>query len=1035
MGKHRILIVEDESIVAIHIRRILENLGYEVLPVALSGEESVIAAERYKPDLILMDIKLKGKIDGIEATRKIQRQVAIPVIYLTANADRKTVKRARDTEQYGFLNKPIRESDLQSNIETALYKHRMKRSLAESEEKYRNLIESINEIIFSTDEEGIITFVSSPFERLTGYKPSEVIGRYFAEFFHGDDNHAAVDFFNKQKTGSAGTIELKTIAKSGSSIWIGLSGQPIFTDGQFQGISGVINDITVQKKAEKMIKQQNEELEEANEELQTVIEELEATNEELRVNNEELVQAQDSLLVLDAEKSKILSDLNKRIKELECLYYISEIIDQFDIPLEEILNRILHAICKSWQYPDITCARIIFEDNEFETENFKKTEWSQSTVIRIHERESGSIEVYYLEERLEIAEGPFLKEERKLINSIAVMLGKAIEHRNAVESMLAAHQRFKDIINFLPDATFVVDRDGKVIAWNRAIEEMTGVPEKDMIGKGKYSYTMPFYGKTRPMLIDSVLGVKIDFEDYYESISREGEMIYAENFVPMVYGGNGAYLWIKASPLYDKDGNLIGAIESVRDTTERKQAEYWLRVSEEKFSKIFNSSPIHVNILTLKEGRYIDVNESALEQTGFSREEFIGKTVFDLNIFVNRDEHSEIMNRLLKDNRVFDFEYEFRNKSGEIRTGIINAECIKISKEECVISSTIDITDRKRAERALQESEKKYRTIVESVEESYYEVDLAGNLTFFNDSLCKSLGYPENELMGRNYREYMDESNAKNVFKIFNSLYLTGQTGKGDEWEIIRKDGIRRFYSGTVSLIRDSYGRPEGFRGIVRDITERKRAEEGLKASLREKEFLLKEIHHRVKNNMQVISSLLHLQARYVSDKKVLELFKTSQNRISSIAMVHEKLYRSDSLSEINFKDYISDLIIELLNIYYQYVPNVKISTNVKDICIGIDNAIPCGMIVNELVTNSLKFAFPDGRRGEVKIDFYKYDNSTYLLSISDNGVGFPEGYDFRNTESLGLQLLNALTKQLGGSIELDTSNGVCFTIKFTAGS
>jgi len=217
-----------------------------------------------------------------------------------------------------------------------------------------------------------------------------------------------------------------------------------------------------------------------------------------------------------------------------------------------------------------------------------------------------------------------------------------------------------------------------------------------------------------------------------------------------------------------------------------------------------------------------------------------------------------------------------------------------------------------------------------------------------------------------------------------------------------------------------------------REITERMRAEEQIKVSLEEKEVLLKEIHHRVKNNLQVISSLLNLQSRCVEDQSVLELFQESQNRIRSMALIHEKLYRSQDLVRIDFAEYIRNLATHLVRSYRANLGPVNLKVDANDVSLSVDAAVPCGLIINELVSNSLKYAFIDGREGEIRIELRSDRDHQLTLIVGDNGVGFPKDLDFRHTESLGMQLVNTLTNQLGGTVELHSDGGTEFKITFT---
>jgi two-component sensor histidine kinase len=214
------------------------------------------------------------------------------------------------------------------------------------------------------------------------------------------------------------------------------------------------------------------------------------------------------------------------------------------------------------------------------------------------------------------------------------------------------------------------------------------------------------------------------------------------------------------------------------------------------------------------------------------------------------------------------------------------------------------------------------------------------------------------------------------------------------------------------------------------DITSRVQAEDALKASLAEKEVLLKEIHHRVKNNLQIISSLLSLQAGYSQDPHLQAMFEDSQHRIQSMALIHEHLYQASNISRIDFGSYVQSLVTQLLESYRHLCPQVALSTEMAEVHLEIDQAIPCGLLVNELVTNSLKHAFPHGRSGDIHIAL-RADAGQVTLVVQDTGVGLPEGVDLRAAESLGLQLVGALTDQLGGTMTLERQGGTSFRLTF----
>ena len=236
-----------------------------------------------------------------------------------------------------------------------------------------------------------------------------------------------------------------------------------------------------------------------------------------------------------------------------------------------------------------------------------------------------------------------------------------------------------------------------------------------------------------------------------------------------------------------------------------------------------------------------------------------------------------------------------------------------------------------------------------------------------------------------------------------------------------------------MTLIRDGAGKPHRTMAVIEDITPRRLAEEAIRTSLAEKEVLLKEIHHRVKNNLQVISSLLNMQSRFVRDAEDLDAFRASMDRVRSMALIHDKLYRSSNLASIHFPDYVKDLCSELLRTY-AFGRDIKMNISVADIEVDIDRAMPLGLIINELVSNSLKHAFPGTADGGITVSL-QGRGQVIELAVSDTGVGFPEALDFRETESLGMQLVMGLVEQLDGTITSCSEGGAEFRISFHKGT
>jgi two-component sensor histidine kinase len=230
--------------------------------------------------------------------------------------------------------------------------------------------------------------------------------------------------------------------------------------------------------------------------------------------------------------------------------------------------------------------------------------------------------------------------------------------------------------------------------------------------------------------------------------------------------------------------------------------------------------------------------------------------------------------------------------------------------------------------------------------------------------------------------------------------------------------------------VRDETGRIYRLAGVSDDITERKQALEQIKASLYEKDVLLKEIHHRVKNNLQVITSLLQLQSKYITDERARSIFQDSQNRIKSMALIHETLYQSNDLSRINSAEYVRKIIAHVQRSYRVNPEAVRIVARVDEVSLSIDKAVPCGLIINELLSNALKHAFPQERTGEVRVEFCA-EGDACRVRVSDDGVGIPAGMEIEKTNSLGLKLVRTLTGQLGGELSVSNGVGAAFEIVF----
>lgn len=364
----------------------------------------------------------------------------------------------------------------------------------------------------------------------------------------------------------------------------------------------------------------------------------------------------------------------------------------------------------------------------------------------------------------------------------------------------------------------------------------------------------------------------------------------------------------------------------------------------------------------------------------------------------------------------------------QLRRGELSARAeIKTKDEFQILGDSFN-----RMASALQKSQARLRSaretddVVRAMTDSLIVLETDGTIRSVNEGCCHLLGRLEEELVGSALEHWVEDG------KSLPDLAGLGSGGAPQTREVVvsRKDGVKRSLLLTLSAIQSSDGTLWGLVGVGKDITAQKEAESSLKQSLKEKELLLREVHHRVKNNLQVITSLLRLQSASVKDPEMLEIFKESQNRIRSMALIHERLYRSKDLESIDFKDYLEGLIKGLFRSYANRA-DLETVVEIDEVHLGIDQAIPCGLMVNELVSNAIKHAFPKGRKGKITVALGEKDGQ-FELDVRDDGIGFPDGFEIEDSDTLGMQMIQMLAEeQLQGSLERRADGGSHFVIRF----
>lgn len=1343
MKSKKILLVEDEIIEAMDIKRTLEAFDYEVPLVASSGEEAVEKALEIMPDLVLMDVLLKGEIDGIQAALKI-KELNIPVIFLTAHSEDSTFQRALETEPYGYLLKPYEATELRYTIEMALYKKMMDNKLEKSQEKFRLLTETLDDIIYVVDlKKQKIVYISSAVEKITGWstesfyenqdlwmeimipedrqmvmshisklgsklggedkkkkieyriktkdgqmkwlsdvfkftsdekgEPLQVIGHaaditlekesasqlqeseknyrnlvdnamvgVFSSNLKGDilfANEAMVDMFHfdsvgdlkanniqklyknpeerqsilqkLKKEGFITNYETEAVGKNGEMIKvlvsINLDGETLsgmfmditglkiaedklarsesryraifdnsgallltFADDgtilmfntEWQRVSGYSKEEVEGKKwmdfvhpdhLEQMMEYHQKRLkdpESVPNRYETVfinkngeervmyitvtqlpgtdnwlvsaidITDLKNTQKRLEKNilrfralaqnalegiittdshgkilyfnkslekmfgysREELKNSELTILMPERYRKNFMADLTKFRSTGEhrlagrTIETIGRKKDGSEFPFEMSLSKweienhvyftsIIRDITeriKGWEsrkrgeaalreseekyraLMDYSSDAIFLADLEGKIiECNKKGEellgYTQNELLKLNikdihppeelERVLKHVEKY-LKGDMDVVDTLVLTKDKKKIP--VAITGSLIEYgdkkvlqgifrdisrrKKAEYALRASEEKYKTLFESNPNYTILVGLDCILLDFNEAAQQVTGISKEESIGKHFLGFGI--FPEDDLDYQEEKFSNLFKYENVapYESriIDKNGDIRYGETFLTIIKK--------------DDAPDYIQVICS--DITGRKKAEKALYESEEKYRTLFEHDP-NYTILIGPDGELLDVNKAAEQITGFSREELIGKRFNELKIFPEEelDLHGEMFLDTLKHGIITPYKARIVDKNGKIRW-VLNQSTI--IKKDDVISYVLvigrDITDHERAEKARRESEEHLRFITDNMNDVIGQVNAEGIITYFSPSLKQLIGYEPQEWIGKDGTDLIHPEDLEYVEQVIQKA-ITTRKPMVIEYRTKKADGTYIWVEVGGKAAYDDNGDFKSIIFVSRDIGDRKRADDALKESLQEKEVLLREIHHRVKNNMQIISSLLNLQIQYEDVDETVGVLKDSQGRVKSMAMVHEKLYQSGSFSKINFKDYLTNLLSDIFYSYGIKKGDISWELDIGDLNINIDTAIPLGLIINELVTNSVKYAFPDSK-GVIIIKLKENDGRLELL-VKDNGIGIPENVGIENTDTLGLQLVNNLTNQLDGKIELDRSHGTEFKISF----
>ncbi len=571
-------------------------------------------------------------------------------------------------------------------------------------------------------------------------------------------------------------------------------------------------------------------------------------------------------------------------------------------------------------------------------------------------------------------------------------------------------------------SVILTDNEGGITFWNIGAQKLFGYPAHEVVGRSAigilYPLDEPWTVATLKSMRATTVAMKKPHRREVIECTKSGEKVWVN---------------LEVSPRLDDHGNCIGILEFGENITARKLAERELFTARGRLEHLLYTSLVII---------YSRKVEAVYNMTFLSSNigMLLGCEAADIV-----DEPMSWMTRLHPDDRrlllttaaLFNeghqvIEYRFRHGNGSYRW--LRDEARLVRDDDSVpleiVGSCVDITEEKEMESALRESEEKFRALAEFSQDIIMRFDKRHRLLYVNPMAEKHTGVPVEAFFGKTHAELGFPTDLvdfwdREIDRTFTSKSLQRTeyqlpSGVWVDWELIPEF----LPNGDVETIVTS----------ARDITDQKNAQQRLRDSLEEKEVMLREIHHRVKNNLQVIIALMGLQAESVSDKKTQEMLSELQARARVMSLVHETLCQSQNIARVNLPVYIRTLsqnVMQTIGITY----NTSLEVQAEDIFVGIDAAIPCGLIINELVTNALKYAFPPDARVRrdcaIRIGI-SAEGRAIRLTVSDNGIGLPEGFDWKHARSLGLRLVNILAStQLRGTIDVDTANGTTFSIAF----
>jgi len=612
----------------------------------------------------------------------------------------------------------------------------------------------------------------------------------------------------------------------------------------------------------------------------------------------------------------------------------------------------------------------------------------------------------------------------QLEQGIKELQKEALKHKRTKETLEASAKKYRALVSNSPDIIYILDPKGNFSFVAGAIEILLGFKAEELIGKHFTSIIWPEdVKKAEWRFNERRTGERSTKRFQLRLITDQGKGEHFDiKYLPVELYTFGVY----DKPVSAKDKKFLGTYGVARDIADRKQA-------EEAYRTLVDQSL--QGLLIIQDMRIVFANTVFAKTLGYTNEELLLLSPEKVRAMIHAEDQALVWGRFRNqlEGKLVPPNFECRGvrKNGAMCWLEMVASRIHYRRKPAIQGAIKDVTARKQAEKALRESEERYRLIFETAANLITSINKEGIIVDCNSRIQQFLSYGPGEIIGQSMAKIIHPEYLEKAQNSLNEI-LTNGFSLNKEYKMVRKDGSQIDVNINSSGLKDEKGECVRTICIIEDITTRKRTEAQIRASLKEKEVLLREVHHRVKNNLQVISSLLDMRAMRTDNQEVIDFFEDTRSKIHTMALIHTQLYRSERFDRIDMGGHIRELVEYLSRIYITNSGSISTVIEAQDVYLSVTQAIPCALVLNELVSNAFKHAFKDGQKGTIEISLKIEDHNKIFLKVKDNGRGFPEEIDILKTNSLGLKLMrNTVQDQLMGKIHIERGVGTTIIVEF----